>query len=89
MKSTTLSLWVLLLLFGLPLRAFATIIVAILEEKSIRIAVDGVTTGKSKKTGNPVNYPVCKIRCFDRLCFAAAGRYTAKTIGFNGVPVGG
>lgn len=66
-----------------PFPAFATTIVAILGEKSITIASDGIASGESNTTGNPVRTPTCKIRCFDNLCFAAAGRYTATTIGYN------
>jgi len=83
----TRTVWMFLtaiyLLLQASLSAFATTIVAILEEKSITIAADGIMTGKSKKSGNLVSNPACKIRCFDRLCFAAAGRYSAKTIEYN------
>jgi hypothetical protein len=83
-KTTEWILWATLcFLVYLPFPAFATTIVAILEERSITISADGIATGTSKKTGNLVRNSVCKIRCVDRLCFAAAGRYNSDTIKYN------
>ena len=67
----------------LPFPVFATTIVALLEERSITISADGLAIGTSKRTGNLVGNLVCKIRCTDRLCFAAAGRYNNDDIKYN------
>jgi hypothetical protein len=72
-----------LLLLQQPVAALATSIVAIVGERSVTIAADGVLVGKSVESGKVVRIPVCKIRCVDRLCFAASGRYNNQTIGYD------
>jgi hypothetical protein len=73
----------LCLMLYLPFPAFATSIVTIIAERSITIAADSVLLGNSRETGNLVRTSVCKIRCVDRLCFAASGRYNLDTIKYN------
>jgi hypothetical protein len=58
----------------LPLSAFGTTIVALLGEKTITIAADGIGVSNPKKNGDIARKPVCKILCKDLVCFAAAGR---------------
>ena len=78
------TLWTTLCcLLPLPFPAFATSIVALVEERSITIAADSVALGNSRTTGNFVKTSVCKIRCIDRLCFAAAGRYNNDTVKYD------
>ncbi|HEY5931820.1 MAG TPA: hypothetical protein VIT63_02835, partial [Nitrospira sp.] len=77
---------VVLIAFGIlaePFPSLATSVVAILGEKSITIAADGIVIGTSDTTGEPLRNTFCKIRCFDNLCFAAAGRLTEKTIDYS------
>ena len=47
------------------------------------LAADGIVIGTSDTTGEPLRSTFCKIRCFDNLCFAAAGRLTEKTIDYS------
>jgi hypothetical protein len=63
--------------------AFATSIVAIVGEKSITIAADSIVIGTSIEIGERVRVSQCKIRCIDRGCFAASGRYVNNTIGYD------
>ncbi|MPZ78018.1 MAG: hypothetical protein GEU77_16030 [Deltaproteobacteria bacterium] len=70
-----------LLLYTTP--AFATSIVALVGEKTITIAADGVLVGNSVETGELVRVSTCKIRCVNFLCFAASGLYDNKKIGYN------
>ena len=77
---------VVLMAFGIlaePFPALATSVVAILGEKSITIAADGIVIGTSDTTGEPLRNTMCKIRCVDNLCFAAAGRITDKTSDYS------
>jgi hypothetical protein len=80
-RRTTLIVFCFLLLPRFP--AFATSIVAIVGEKSITIAADSIVIGNSIETGERVRVSECKIRCVDRGCFAASGRYGNNTIGYD------
>ena len=68
--------------FIMPLPVFATSIVVVLGDRLVTIAADSVLVGYTAK-GEVVHRLLCKIRCFDRACFAASGRYNEETIGYD------
>jgi hypothetical protein len=68
----------------LALPAFGTSIVSwTVENKSIVLAADSVIVGTSKTTGGSERTSSCKIRCIERACFSATGRYSNETIGYD------